>query len=171
MSIRMPGTRASRILESRSKQIRLILKGSRKWLRRFVHTRYTSACFGNPCQSLDSCTKALAAECGDTTAAGTVRHGVMGPVDGYLPRKEPRVLPSKKGLLNCPPKEDFCFPPKGSDNPNLELFSPFIYLGVLGEASGVVKPPGLSRAQSATSSNYICSCQRLDSNAWPYVWT
>ena len=74
----------SRILNSRSKQISLILKPSRKWLWRFFHTRYTSACFANPWQSLGSRTKFLPAECGDTTPAGTVEHGVRGPVDGYL---------------------------------------------------------------------------------------
>jgi len=61
--------------------------------------------------------------------------------------------------------EDFLFPPNGSDIPNLERFSYFIDLGVLGDGSGVVKPPGLSQAQGATSTNYICSCQRLDANA------
>jgi len=42
-------------------------------------------------------------------------------------------LPSDKELLNCPPKEDFFFPLKRSDIPNLERFSHFIDLGVLGE--------------------------------------
>jgi len=51
-------------------------------------------------------------------------------VDGDLPRKEPGVLPSEKGLLGCPAKEDFFFPLKGSGIPNLERFSHFIDLGV-----------------------------------------
>jgi len=77
--------------------------------------------------------------------------------------KETRgYLPSQKGLVSCPPKEDFSFPPKGSGIPNLQQFSHFIDLGVLGEGSGVVKPPGLSRAQGATSTHYLYSCQRLD---------
>ena len=130
-----------------------------------MHTRYPSAWFGNPWQSLGTRTKILAVDCRDTTAAGTVEHGVRGQVDGYLPRKAPRVLPCQKGLLNCPAKEDFFFPPNRADNPNLEPFSHFIDSDVLGEASGVVKLPGLSRAPGATLTNYICSCLRLDSNA------
>ena len=53
-------------------------------------------------------------------------------MDGYLPKQEPRVLPSEKGLWSCPPKEDFVFPPKGSAIPNLEWVFPFIRLGCLG---------------------------------------
>jgi len=84
---------------------------------------------------------------------------------GTFLRRNPGFLPSKKGLLSCPPKEDFFFPPKGSGIPNLEQFSHLLDLSVLGEGLGFVKPPGLSRAQGATGTNYICSCQRLDSNA------
>ena len=170
VSWRMTGTCASPVLDSRSKPIPLIVKASRKWLRRFFHTRYTMGCFGNSWQSLGACTKFLAAEWGDTTPAETVEHGVRGLVDRYLPKKEPGVLPSKKGLFGCPLKEDFFFPAKGSGIPNLERFSHFIDLGLLGEGSGVVKPPVFFPAQGATCTNYICSCQRLDSNAWPYGW-
>jgi len=99
VSLRMTETRASRVLDSRSKQIPLILKASRKGLQRFFHTRYTLTRFGNSWQSLGTRTKILAAACGDTTRAGTVEHGVRGPVDGYLPKKEPGVF--------CLPRKDF----------------------------------------------------------------
>ena len=88
----MRGTQASRVLDSRGKQIPLILKASRKGLRRFFHIRYTLARFGNSWQSLGARTKILAAECGDITPAGTVEHRVRGPVEGYLPKKERRVF-------------------------------------------------------------------------------
>jgi len=104
MSLRMTGTRASRVLNSRSKQISLILKASRKELQRFFHTRYTSACFGNSWQSLGARTKILAAEYGDTTPAGTVEHGVRGPVDGYLPKKEPGVVAFQERTFELPPE-------------------------------------------------------------------
>jgi hypothetical protein len=110
----MTGARASRVLDSRSKQIPLILKASRKGLRRFFHTRYTLARFGNSWQSLGARTKILAAECGDTTPAGTVEHGVRGLVDGYLPRKEPGVfcLP-RKDFWVAPRRRTFSFPRRG----------------------------------------------------------
>jgi len=104
VSLRMTGTRASPVLDSRSQQIPLILKASRQGLRRFFHTSYTLARFGNSWRSLGTCTKILAAECGDTTPAGTVEHGVRGLVDGYLPRKEPGVF--------CLPRQDFWVAPR-----------------------------------------------------------
>jgi len=110
----MTRPRVSRVLDSRSKQIPLILKASRKWLRRFFHTSYTSACFGTSWQSLGACTKILGAESGDTTPAGTVEHGVRGLVDGYLPRKEPRgfCLP-RKDFWVAPRRRTFSFPRRG----------------------------------------------------------
>jgi len=100
----MTGTGASRVLDSRSKQIPVILKASRKGLRRFFHTYYTSACFGNSWQSLGARTKILAAECGDTTPAETVKHGVRGLVDGYLPKKEPGVFAFRETTFELPPE-------------------------------------------------------------------
>ena len=110
----MTGTRASRVLQSRSKQIPLILKASRKGLPRFFRTRYTLAHFGTSWQSLGARTTLLAAECGDTTPAGTVEHGVTGRVDGYLPRKEPGVfcLP-RKDFKVAPRRSTFSFPRRG----------------------------------------------------------
>jgi hypothetical protein len=114
VSLRMTRTRASRVLDSRSKQIPPILKASRKGLRRFFHTRYTLARFGNSWQSLGARTKILAAECGDTTPAGTVEHGVRGLVDGYLPRKEPGVFAFRERTLGLPPEGGlFSFPRRG----------------------------------------------------------
>ena len=110
----MTRARARRVLDSRSKQIPLIFKASRKWLRRFFHTRYTSARIGNSWQSLGACTKFLAAECGDTTPAGTVEHGVRRPVDGYLHKKEPGVfgLPRKDFRVTSR-RRTFSFPRRG----------------------------------------------------------
>jgi len=114
LSLRMTGTRASRVLDSWSKQIPLILKVSRKWLRRFFHTRYTSACFGNSWQSLGACTKFLAAECGDTTPARAIEHGVRGLVYRYLPRKKPGVFYlQRKNFRVAPRRRTFSFPRKG----------------------------------------------------------
>jgi len=100
----MTRTRASRVLDLRSKQIPLILKASRKRLQRFFHTRYTLACCGNSWPSLGARTKILAAEYRNTTPAGTVEHGVRGQVYGYLPRKEPGVF--------CLPRKDFWVAPR-----------------------------------------------------------
>ena len=114
VSLRMTGTWASRVLDSRSKLIPLIFKASRKWLRRFFHTCYTLASFKNPWQSLGACTKFLAAECGDTTPAGTVEHGLRGLVYGYLPRKEPRVFCLlRKDFRVAPRRRTFSFPRRG----------------------------------------------------------
>ena len=113
MSLRMTGTRASHVLDSRSKQIPLILKAIRKRLQRSFHTRYTLARFGNSWQSLGAHTKILAAEYGDTTHAGTVEHGVRGPVDGYLPRKEPGFFAIRERAFELPPEGGLFLSPEG----------------------------------------------------------
>jgi len=109
----MTGTPASCVLDSRSKQISLILKASRKRLQRFFHPHYTSACFGNSWQRLGARTKILAAECGDTTPAGTVEHGVRGPVDRYLPKKEPGVFAFRERTFELPPEGGLFLSPEG----------------------------------------------------------
>ena len=114
MSLRMTRTRVSRVLDSRSKQIPLILKASRKRLPRFFHTRYTSPCFGNSWQTLAARTKILAAECGATTPARIVEHGSRGLVYGCPPVKKPVVtcLP-RKDLSVAPRRRTFPFPRRG----------------------------------------------------------
>ena len=75
----------------------------------FSHTNKTLACFGNLGKSLGIHTKFLAAECGDTTSAGTVGQGVRGPVVELPPisREEPVEFAFRRWTLDCLPRQDF----------------------------------------------------------------
>ena len=69
----------------------MIRKGKQEANTRFSRTNKNLVRFGNSRQSLGIRTKILAAECGNTTSAGTVGQGVRRPV-GELPpisREEP----------------------------------------------------------------------------------
>jgi len=79
----------------------------------FFHTRYTSACFGNPWQSLGAHIKILAAECGDTTPPRTVEHGVRGPMEGYFPKKKPRVFAFGERTFEIPTEGGLFLSPEG----------------------------------------------------------
>jgi len=114
VSLRMARTRVSRVLDSRSKQVPLIIKASRKRIqkKKISHASYTLACFGSSWQSLGARTKFLAADPGQSNqSAGTATMcGIKGLTYFFvLPKEDGGCLPRKD--FWCHPKVDFWLPP------------------------------------------------------------
>jgi len=107
VSLRMTSTRVSPVLDSRSKQVPLIIKTSRKPIqeKNFSHACHTLACFGNSWQSLGTRTKFLAADPGQSNqSAGTAtRWEIKGLRYFFVLLKENR---------GCLPRKDFWGHPK-----------------------------------------------------------